>query len=95
MRIGLDIDNVIDMEVITSTLDSVHKIFMLTGDGSVYFYNLSDMLVEKYDVNKIDISNKVIHIFQYGYAPIKQAGGIIVLFAYTVDNKLIEIKIKI
>jgi len=87
----LNVENVIDVVVIADAPYRIYKIFMLTEDGSVYSYNLSDLLVGKYDVNKIDISNKVIYIFKYGYYSKQYSSGSTVVFAYTVDNKLIEI----
>ena len=88
----LNVENVIDVVVITDAPYNIYKIFMLTEDGSVYSYNLSDLLVGKYDVNKINISNKVIHIFKYSYFSKLYSSGSTIAFAYTVDNKLIEIK---
>jgi len=89
-KLPLNTDNVIDMVVITDGIANLYKLYLLTGDGNVYTYNLFDLFDNNTMTNKVEISDYVNRIIKYSYATFPE--GRTVAFAYTENNELIEIK---
>ena len=63
---------------------------MLTDNGDVYYYNLSDLENENFEIEKLNISN-IIKIEEISSAPLKGAGGCRHLVAITENGTYIKI----
>ena len=87
----LDISNVIDIKCYNGGLyDGKDELFILTSNGDVYNYKLSNLIKEKFDLVKLDLTN-VNSVKEVSYSAHEQAGGCTNIIAITNDNKYIKL----
>jgi len=86
------LDNVIDLVYInTEMLDATFYLFMLTEDGEVYYYNLSNVGNEDYKVKKMNINN-ITRFESISYCPLEDAGCCNGIYAVKQNGKYIQLR---